>query len=255
MEDAAEGLQVAGLGRAGAALAVLLAASGSGPLALWDDRPVERRDLGVGHLAADLGRPRAYSLEQRLGRMWPQVRVFADALRRPLPLGAATIAVDVPAPADLAARARAADHPLLPVLTGPAGVRIGPWTGTGTAGCLLCLPDAADVPRPAPDAVTALRAAVLVADVLAGAHDVHGAVLVAEADGRLSRRPVHPRPGCGCGAGPAAVAAGDGTAVPADGDRAGGADGTEWDAELERLEAVLDQAGVVPWSSSMTSGP
>lgn len=198
-------LQVAGLGRAGAAVAGLAAAAGVDALALWDPAPVTARDLGTGLLAADLGRERARALEARLGQLWPGLHVYADRAGRPTPLGEATVAVDVPDLAGLAARARAADHPLLPVRLEADGVRVGPWTGVPVPGCVLCEPPAvdagasADAATASADPVAALRAAVLVADVLRGLQDAHGAVLTVDAAGRLTRRAVAPRQGCACG--------------------------------------------------------
>lgn len=200
-------LQVAGLGRAGAAVAGLAAAAGVEALALWDPTPVGPGDVGTGLLAADLGRERALALEARLAQLLPGLHVYADRAHRPGPLGETTVAVDVPDLAGLAARARAADHPLLPVRLGADGVRVGPWTGVAVPGCVLCESDPADGDGGAGDAaasadpVAALRAAVLVADVLRGVQDAHGVVLAMDPAGRLTRRPVTPRPGCACGAG------------------------------------------------------
>ena len=84
---------------------------------------------------------------------------------------------------------------------------MGPWTGLTVPGCVLCEPDpvaeeeAAGTPGAPADPVAALRAAVLVADVLRGVDDAHGTVLAVDPAGRLTRRPVTPRPGCACGAG------------------------------------------------------
>lgn len=200
-------LQVAGLGRAGAAVAGLAAAAGVEALALWDPTPVGPGDVGTGLLAADLGRERSLALEARLAQLLPGLHVYADRARRPGPLGETTVAVDLPDLAGLAARARAADHPLLPVRLGADGVRVGPWTGLTVPGCVLCEPDpvaeeeAAGTPGAPADPVAALRAAVLVADVLRGVDDAHGTVLAVDPAGRLTRRPVTPRPGCACGAG------------------------------------------------------
>ncbi|MGC5048603.1 ThiF family adenylyltransferase [Micrococcus porci] len=233
------GIQVAGLGPAGGALAAALAAGAVAALALWDPTPVGASDLGLGLLPADLGRPRDRAWEARLSRAWPALPVYAGADTRPGALGAATVAVDLPGLPDLAARAVAAQHPLLPVRTDVRGVSAGPWTGGGAPGCVLCTEDVpgtaltappAAPPRREPGAARepghALRAVVLALDVLTGRRDATSAVLrVDAATGRLTRIPVRARPGCGC----ADLLAGDGT-------------GDDWAAALAAVEESLDGA-------------
>ena len=60
-------VQVDGLGPTGTAVAALLASAGVGRLALTDPRPVLPEQLGHGLVSADVGRPRAEALAQRLG--------------------------------------------------------------------------------------------------------------------------------------------------------------------------------------------
>lgn len=251
------GVHIAGLGRAGMALALLLADAGVRPLALWDPRPVGPDDLGTGFLPADLGRPRAAAAERRVRELHPDLRVFAHHGPAPLLMGALTVSfaperVD----ADLVARALAAEHPVLPVVLREDGVTVGPWCVAGVAGCALCEagggvadagigrassdhgplepdgpggPAAVATPRvvevetaPAGGGVmAALRAA------LAAAEEVLG---IGHASVR--ERTLRPRPGCAC--------------AP-----------EESLADLERRVAALgwDQAVGVPWSSSRTSAP
>ena len=234
------GVQVAGLGRTGLALALLLASEGVDPLGLWDPAPVGPADLGTGYLPADLGRPRAVAAERRLREGHPRLRVFAHHGPEPALLGSATVAVSPAGPDErLAVRALAAGHPLLPVTAG-AVTTIGPWTVTGEPGCALCAaatgPGRVAPPtgregrtREAESVVGALRTAVAVHDALLQGRGslVWQGVLQLWAHGldETCRR-VRPAPGCPCdpdglSAGLAALAAGIGPDLP----RAAGAPG------------------------------
>lgn len=203
-------VHVAGLGAAGVAVAHALAGAGVRRLALWDPRPVEAADLGTGLLPGDLGRPRARALERRLTDAVPGLSALAHHGPLPVLVGQATVAVGAVLDVDLAARALAADHPLLPVVVGPRAVTVGPWCAPGLPGCPLCRLPADPLGTPGAttgrggsagavpvDALTAQRAAVLAADALR-AGPAAEAVRADRATGRTRRSRVRPRAGCAC---------------------------------------------------------
>lgn len=134
------GVQVLGLGRTGAVVARGLAAAGIGRLVLWDRQQVRTSDLGTGYLPADLGRSRPVALSRRLDDAGLDPAVLPlTAPDRPGPGGDLTVmvthgAVDLEA----VALARAADHPLLPVIVRDDDTLVGPWCAPGVPGCPLC---------------------------------------------------------------------------------------------------------------------
>ncbi|MDY6055149.1 ThiF family adenylyltransferase [Micrococcus sp.] len=203
-------VQVVGLDRTGMAVALALADAGAGVLGLWDPQPVDHEDLGTGFTVADLGRPRAEAAERRLADAAPHVRTYAHRGPHPLPLGAFTVDVGPLGGPDLAARALAAEHPVLAVRAEAGAAVVGPWTRPDSPGCLLCLaPDPGQDPapgmaavsaaRPAARAVDAQRAAVAVADLLTGASNLPpGQRLRLGPTGAAHLDRVIPRPGCAC---------------------------------------------------------
>lgn len=156
-ERAASTVQVVGLGRTGASVAQVLAAAGIGQLLLHDPHPVSVADLGTLYRSADLGRVRAVALSRRLD---PDER---GLLAWPGGAGAAELQGDLTVAVtrgfldrDLLAAARAADHPVLPVVARDQDVVIGPWLDADRTGCPECWQLAevgpADHPLPAADA-------------------------------------------------------------------------------------------------------
>lgn len=133
-------VQVFGLGRTGAAAARVLAASGIGRLALWDHAEVGVADLGTGYLPPDLGRHRAVALSHRLDDAGlGTVAVPLTSPTRPRPGGRLTVQVTRGAvDEDYLALARAADHPVLPVVVRDDDAVVGPWLMPGLGGCPLC---------------------------------------------------------------------------------------------------------------------
>lgn len=133
-------VQVLGLGRTGATVARVLSASGIGRLALWDRAEVGVADLGTGYLAADLGRHRAVALSLRVDDAGlDTVTLPLTSPTRPRPAGDVTVSVTRGAEdEDFLALARAADHPVLPVVLRDDDVLIGPWLMPGLGGCPTC---------------------------------------------------------------------------------------------------------------------
>ncbi|MFC7402003.1 ThiF family adenylyltransferase [Citricoccus sp. GCM10030269] len=133
-------VQVLGLGRTGAVLAGVLASTGIGRLVLWDRCTVAAADLGTGYRAADLGRSRPVALSRRLEDAGQGTVVLPlTSPERPGPAG--TVSVSVTRGAvdyDFVALARAADHPVLPVVLRDDDALIGPWFIPGAGGCPLC---------------------------------------------------------------------------------------------------------------------
>jgi hypothetical protein len=175
------GAQVLGLGRTGAVVARCLAAAGIGRLALWDTAEVGTADLGTGYLPADLGRVRPVALARRIDDVGLDPVVLPlTAPDRPGPGGDVTVlvtrgAVDLEA----VALARAADHPLLPVVVRDDDVLVGPWCAPGVAGCPLCW----DLAAAAADPLRSTRTDTLLATG-AGREDV----TLATAAGSLAAR-------------------------------------------------------------------
>jgi hypothetical protein len=158
-----------------------LAAAGIGRLALWDCAEVGAGDLGTGYLPADLGRIRPVALARRIDDVGlDPVILPLTAPTRPGPGGDATVmvtrgAVDLEA----VALARAADHPLLPVVVRDDDVLVGPWCAPGVVGCPLCW----DLAAAATDPLRSARTDALLA-AGAGREDV----TLASAAGSLAAR-------------------------------------------------------------------
>lgn len=132
-----EAVHVDGLGPTGAAVADLLAAAGVGRIGLTDQRPVRADELGHGLVAADVGRPRAEALAQRLGdRGIAAVACHTEGRR-----GVGAVSVSVTAGAwdeGRLARAQAAGRIVLPVVLRDEDTVVGPWCAPDTPGCPLC---------------------------------------------------------------------------------------------------------------------
>lgn len=214
-------VQVLGLGRTGAVVARVLAASGVGRLALWDREEVTVADLGTGFLTPDLGRSRPIALSHRLDQAGLDTVVLPlTAPTRPGPGGILTVSVTRgTADEDYIALARSADHPVLPVVMRDDDALIGPWLMPGLGGCPLCW----DLTARQSDPLRARRSAAL-AGQRAGREDVGlataagalaarqvirwaetgmvgaGSVLQVHGDGcRVDALSVAPHPDCGCG--------------------------------------------------------
>ncbi len=73
---------------AGAAALLYLAAAGVGTLVVGDVRPVAPEDVGLLYEIADVGRPRAAAVAERLAALNPDVHVVAagDAAHRVAPM-------------------------------------------------------------------------------------------------------------------------------------------------------------------------
>lgn len=130
-------VHVFGLGRTGTAVAAMLASAGIGRIGLTDGRPVLPDGLGHGLLTADIGRPRAEALAQRLGDRG----VTAVACPAGGRGGEGTVTVAVTAGAwDVArlARAQAARQAVLPVVLRDEDTLVGPWCAPDAPGCPLC---------------------------------------------------------------------------------------------------------------------
>lgn len=133
-------VQVAGLGRIGSMAAQELVDAGVGQLVVWDPRPVTVADLGPVYRPADLGRPRAAALARSLEpqdqryRVWPAVDGDPLRLQADMTLQVTRGAADLKTVAD----ARAADHPLLPVIARDDDIIIGPWVDPNRPGCPQC---------------------------------------------------------------------------------------------------------------------
>jgi bacteriocin biosynthesis cyclodehydratase domain-containing protein len=133
-------VQVQGLGRTGLVVARVLASAGIGRLAVWDRFEVAGTDLGTGFQPADLGRSRAIAAAHRIDDVGLETVVLPlTSPIRPGPGGDVTVlatrgAVDY----EFMALARAADHPVLPVVARDDDVLIGPWLAPGLGGCPWC---------------------------------------------------------------------------------------------------------------------
>ncbi|MGM7668823.1 ThiF family adenylyltransferase [Microbacterium sp. A93] len=214
-------VQVLGLGRTGATVARVLAASGVGRLALWDHEEVTVADLGTGFLTSDLGRHRAIALSHRLDDSGLDAVILPlTSPARPRPGGTLTVSVTRgAADDDYIALASAADHPVLPVVMRDDDAVIGPWLMPGLGGCPLCW----DLAARAADPLRVRRATAL-SGQQAGCEDVGlataagalaarqvvrwaetgtvdaGSVLHLHGDGsRVETLAVAAHPDCGCG--------------------------------------------------------
>ncbi|MGO1183699.1 MAG: ThiF family adenylyltransferase [Micrococcaceae bacterium] len=145
-------IQVVGLGRTGAALAQTLAYAGVGQLLLWDSRQVGFGDTGPTHQPADVGRLRSVAVARRLQPEFPHQTIFPSAHPiRPALAGTLTV-VTAHGGIDptILAEARAAEHPLLPVVVRDDDVLIGPWSLPGASPCPLCFEPLRDAQTTAP---------------------------------------------------------------------------------------------------------
>lgn len=128
---------VAGLGRIGAALALLLAAAGVGHLALVDPRPVQTTDTGLGALTErDVGDPRDAAVARILAERSPAAKVVTDTDAEP------DLAVVVESRAALPARfvrLMSAGVPHLSIVVREADVVVGPLVRPGRSTCVSCL--------------------------------------------------------------------------------------------------------------------
>lgn len=241
-------VHVAGLGVTGIAVADLLVRLGVERLWLTDPRPVSPGLLAAGLIRADLGRPRAEALAQRLaerlGRHGPTVVAGRDDPRRRI--GDVTVLVEAGGwDVDRIARAQAAGHPVLPVLLRDEDTVVGPWCAPATPGCPLCWERWAEQEDPLrPERTASLRRAEAGRDPVLRAHRT--ALAVAEA----------------LQAGPVAGTAWQ-VSAPADGSGDTGTDAgigvvtvPAWPGCACAAETPLPpQATSVPWRSSMTSWP
>ncbi|MEU3846740.1 TOMM precursor leader peptide-binding protein [Micrococcus terreus] len=214
-------VQVIGLGRTGAVVAQVLAAAGIGQLLLVDPLCVTVANLGTGYRSADLGRVRAVALSRRLDPedrsllVWPAVGVGPAELQGDLTVAVSLGALD----RSLVAAARAADHPLLPVVVRDDDVVIGPWADPARPGCPECWDlwstrtDPAQSDRTAAlagaragweetalsHAAGAMAAGQVLARVDAGQQaGASGHVLRLSATGQACTSTVEPHPDCGC---------------------------------------------------------
>lgn len=226
---AAATVAVAGLGRAGTAVATTLALAGVGTLLLDDPRPTGPEDL----VPAGDGPDRATALAAALRALAPRTRVrtgraLATLLADP-PDVVVTAASDAPDPATALALL-GADVPHLPVVTREADALVGPFVRPAPSGgpplpCVRCLdlhraaadpawptvlaqlvaPGPGDAAAEPPAALAAVVGGLAAAEVLAhldgGAPRTAGAqyeVPVPSVAPRLRRWAAHPE--CGCAA-------------------------------------------------------
>lgn len=221
---------VVGASPTGRAVALGLAATGTGTVLVEDEAPVTRADVGPGAFRpADLGLPRGTAAAGALQRRHPSVRTRLESTGRARP----DIVVLVASGAHDARRAEpmvreGVAH--LGVLHLGAAAVVGPLVRPGQTACLRCLdlhrtdrdpewprllPQLAAPPggprRPEPPALAALAAAVAVQQVLAQlrGHDPAAldATLELDGAGALGVRPWSAHPACGCTWADAALAA------------------------------------------------
>lgn len=224
-------VQVDGLGPTGTAVAALLASAGVGRLALTDPRPVLPEQLGHGLVSADVGRPRAEALAQRLGdrgvtavaqrhggRGGRGAVAAAGACRGRDGLGPVTVVVTAGAwDVDLLARAQAAHRAVLPVVVRDEDTVVGPWCAPRMPGCPLCWERWAEQEDPLrSERTAALHRAEAGRETAERAHRTASVVLAALRQGAAPGRfwrvqddaecgagvaedAVAPWPGCACG--------------------------------------------------------
>ncbi|GAB4084183.1 ThiF family adenylyltransferase [Myceligenerans cantabricum] len=214
---AAATVALAGLGRIGSVLALILATAGVGRLVLHDPQPVQTTDVGFGtHTARHVGEPRDSALAHVLARRSAGIDVQVDGETEP------DVAVVVESRAALPARftrLMSAGVPHLSVVAREADVVVGPLVLPGRSACVTCLDaDRADQDRDwhlvaaqlrqGPEqvqeaALTALAAATAAGQVLAQL-DGHrptavGSCLEVALPDCLPRvRRFDPHPRCGC---------------------------------------------------------
>lgn len=208
---------VHGAGRAGALVAVLLAAAGVGRVLAEDDVTTGHADIAPGGLSAeDVGTPRGAAVARAIGRIAPGTDV-----RRPVAADACEMAVLTAGP--LLSRCDAyvqSGVPHLPVRVDEGGASIGPLVLPGASACLRCVEIGrserdADWPRlaaqrdlgPAPSSgvvLATLAAAHTVVQVLghldggAAPAAVDGTLEITMPGGTVRRRSRRPHPACGC---------------------------------------------------------
>ena len=208
----AASVEVRGLGRIGASLALLLHAAGVGTLLLHDDALVTETDVAPGsHRLVDVSRARQDALRDRIpaGRraasQRPDLVVLADAAHR-----------DHRTVAEILVRADQ-PHLLVDVIEGVG--HVGPLVLPGVSSCIRCSdlhradrdalwPTVAaqlvDTPRETPSAVmTSAVASLAVSSILQflGEHScavVDGELVVSPPDHLTRRRHLPPHPSCGC---------------------------------------------------------
>ncbi|GAB3160878.1 ThiF family adenylyltransferase [Myceligenerans halotolerans] len=216
-DRAAATVALAGLGRIGAAIALLLTGAGVGRLVLHDPQPVQTTDIGLGaHTERDVGDPRDVALARLLARRSAALDLQVNGDAEP------DVAVVVESRAALPARftrLMSAGIPHLSVVAREADVAVGPLVLPGRSACVACLDaDRADQDRdwhliaaqlrqgpeqPHEAALTALAAATAAGQVLAQL-DGHrptavGSCLEIALPDCLPRvRRFDPHPRCGC---------------------------------------------------------
>ncbi|NLE71242.1 MAG: TOMM precursor leader peptide-binding protein [Actinomycetales bacterium] len=216
-------VQVTGLGRLGAGLALTLAAAGVGHLDLADTSPVTRHEVGwAGVAARDVGRPRRDAVARALHDAAPAVRTP----RAPAGPPDLVVLVEHHVADPTRHRPLVTDGtPHLSVVVREASVLVGPLVRPGRTPCLRCL-DAlrADVdpawptvaaqlavrpPEPEETLLAAVGASLAAAQALAFLDGRRAAtegatleVALPDAVPRLARFDVHPA--CGCGGLPGA---------------------------------------------------
>ncbi|MFC8304425.1 ThiF family adenylyltransferase [Specibacter sp. NPDC057265] len=138
-------VHVVGLGRTGAALAAVLAASGVGTFLLEDDGVVTATDVSPGaHRVEDIGVTRALSTRRNLQRLDPacQVHIMHDGGVGGPSVASLDLAVVVghdAVPTHTAARFLAAEKPQLIVLLREQDGTIGPLVVPGETACPECV--------------------------------------------------------------------------------------------------------------------
>lgn len=209
-------VEVHGLGRLGAQLALHLAVAGVGTVRPVDPRPVSPVDLGTAGLAArDVGVAREAAVSRSLHDARPDVRTRVG------PPPDLVVTVEHGAADPVVARAHlAAGTPQLSVVVREASVLVGPLVLPGRTACLRCLDlhraDAdpgwptvaaqlcARAGRATPEetllaavgAAQAAAAAVAFVDARAGLERRHLVVALPDLLPRVVEVPVHPD--CGC---------------------------------------------------------
>ncbi|GAA3295188.1 ThiF family adenylyltransferase [Arthrobacter citreus] len=132
-------VEVNGLGRIGALLALTLAGAGVGTLVLSDPGVVLPSDIGPGYPLTDQGMHRAQAVKRHVYRLDPTVQVLIGApgtARAHLDL---RVWVGAPPIAGRSTGTPAGEHPHLPVTVQETGVDVGPLVVPGLTPCLECL--------------------------------------------------------------------------------------------------------------------
>ncbi|MDR2564656.1 MAG: ThiF family adenylyltransferase [Bifidobacteriaceae bacterium] len=129
-------VNVYGLGRTGAQVAMALAASGIGMLQLHDQRPVRPRDRSQVYGPDAVGQPRAEALAEAIRNQGFDCEVrFRGRLARPD--AAVLVGEEVSDPTRAAfLTSHRIDH--LSVVIGELDITLGPWVPKGSGPCLRC---------------------------------------------------------------------------------------------------------------------